>query len=57
MDQAREDALADTAFPKEHWPQIAGTNPLKRLNGEIKRRSDLEFGHFMPRNKPYQSRC
>jgi transposase-like protein len=33
--------LAYTAFPKEHWPQIASTNPLERLNGEIKRRSNV----------------
>jgi putative transposase len=41
MDEAREDVLAYTAFPKEHWPQIASTNPLERLNGEIKRRTDV----------------
>ena len=41
MDGAREDVLAYTAFPREHWPQIASTNPLERLNGEIKRRSDV----------------
>ena len=41
MDGAREDVLAYTAFPKEHWPQISSTNPLERLNGEIKRRSDV----------------
>src|SRR5918996_3157154 len=41
MDDAREDVLAYTAFPKEHWPQIASTNPLERLNGEIKRRTDV----------------
>ena len=41
MDEAREDVLAYTAFPKEHWPQIASTNPLERLNGEVKRRSDV----------------
>ena len=41
MDAAREDVLAYAAFPKEHWPQIASTNPLERLNGEIKRRSDV----------------
>jgi putative transposase len=40
MDEAREDVLAYTAFPREHWPQIAGTNPIERLNGEIKRRAD-----------------
>ena len=41
MDDAREDVLAYTAFPREHWPQIASTNPLERLNGEIKRRTDV----------------
>jgi transposase-like protein len=41
MDEAHEDVLAYTAFPKEHWPQIASTNPLERLNGEVKRRSDV----------------
>ena len=28
-------------FPREHWAQIASTNPLERLNGEIQRRSDV----------------
>jgi putative transposase len=41
MDSAREDVLAYMAFPREHWLQIASTNPLERLNGEIKRRSDV----------------
>jgi putative transposase len=41
MDGARDDVLAYMAFPREHWPQIASTNPLERLNGEIKRRSDV----------------
>jgi putative transposase len=41
MDEAREDVLAYTAFPKEHWPRIASTNPLERLNGEVKRRADV----------------
>jgi putative transposase len=41
MDGACEDVLADMAFPREHWPQIASTNPLERLNGKIKRRSDV----------------
>jgi putative transposase len=41
MDGAREDVLAYTHFPIEHWPQIASTNPLERLNKEIKRRSDV----------------
>jgi putative transposase len=41
MDEARDDVLAYTAFPREHWPQIASTNPLERLNGKIKRRADV----------------
>lgn len=41
MNGAREDVLAYMTFPREHWPQIASTNPLERLNGEIKRRADV----------------
>ena len=40
-DASREDVLAYMDFPREHWPQIASTNPLERLNREIKRRSDV----------------
>ena len=41
MDGSREDVLAYMDFPGEHWPQIASTNPLERVNKEIKRRSDV----------------
>ena len=41
MDGSREDVLVYMAFPREHWGQIASTNPLERLNREIKRRSDV----------------
>jgi putative transposase len=41
MDASREDVLAYMDFPKDHWPQISSTNPLERLNKEIKRRSDV----------------
>ena len=41
MDASKEDVLAYMDFPKEHWKQIASTNPLERLNREIKRRSDV----------------
>lgn len=41
MDEAENDVLAHLSFPKEHWPQLASTNPLERLNGEIKRRTDV----------------
>jgi transposase-like protein len=37
MDGSRGDVLAYMAFPREHWARIASTNPLERLNGEIKR--------------------
>jgi transposase-like protein len=29
------------SFPKDHRPKIHSTNPLERLNGEIKRRTDV----------------
>ena len=41
MDNAEAEVLAFTGFPKEHWKQIASTNPLERLNKEIKRRSNV----------------
>src|SRR3954466_5822829 len=41
MDASREDVLVYMSFPREHWAQIASTNPLERLNREIKRRSDV----------------
>jgi transposase-like protein len=34
-------ALAHLASPKEHWPQLGSTNSLERLDGEIKRRTDV----------------
>src|SRR4051794_18922557 len=41
MDGSREDVLVYMSFPREHWAQIASTNPLERLNREIKRRADV----------------
>jgi putative transposase len=38
MTGAKEEVLAFTAFPSEHWRQIWSTNPLERLNKELKRR-------------------
>jgi transposase-like protein len=37
--EAEEDILAYMAFPPEHWTRIYSTNPLERLNKEIKRRT------------------
>lgn len=41
MDEAEGDVLAHMGFPREHWAKIHSTNPLERLNGEIKRRTDV----------------
>lgn len=41
MDASREEVLAYMGFPKEHWAQISSTNPLERVNKEIKRRADV----------------
>ena len=38
---AAPDLLAFTAFPQTHWRKIWSTNPLERLNGEIKRRTNV----------------
>jgi transposase-like protein len=35
----QRDLLALAAFPMVHWKKIWSTNPLERLNGEIKRRT------------------
>jgi putative transposase len=41
MDNAEADVLAFMSFPKAHRTQIHSTNPLERLNAEIKRRTDV----------------
>ncbi len=41
MDDAEHDVLAYMSFPKEHRPKLHSTNPIERLNGEIKRRTDV----------------
>ncbi len=41
MDQAEPDVLAYMTFPKEHRTKLHSTNPLERLNGEIKRRTNV----------------
>jgi len=41
MDSAEEDVLAYMSFPPQHRTKLHSTNPLERLNGEIKRRTDV----------------
>ena len=41
MDDSEADVLAFMGFPKAHRVQIHSTNPLERLNAEIKRRTDV----------------
>lgn len=38
---AEHDVTAYAEFPQAHWPKIASTNPLERVNKEIKRRSKV----------------
>jgi putative transposase len=41
MDEAENDVLAFMTLPRSHWAQIYSTNPLERLNAEIKRRTNV----------------
>jgi transposase-like protein len=39
MDDAKTEVLAFNPFPRAHWRKFWSTNPLERLNKEIKRRA------------------
>jgi putative transposase len=41
MDEAENGVLAYMTFPKQHWAKLHSTNPIERLNGEIKRRTEV----------------
>ncbi|OYX65177.1 MAG: IS256 family transposase [Sphingomonadales bacterium 32-64-17] len=41
MDEAETDVLAYTGFPTQHRTKLHSTNPLERLNKEVKRRADV----------------
>jgi putative transposase len=38
---AREELTAFAAFPAAHWTKVWSTNPLERVNKEIKRRTNV----------------
>src|SRR6187401_1669940 len=41
LDEAEQDVLAYMTFPKEHRTKLHSINPIERINGEIKRRTDV----------------
>jgi len=41
LERSEADLLAHFAFPAAHRRQIRSTNPLERLNKEIRRRTDV----------------
>jgi len=41
LDEAEDDVLAYMTFPKEHRTKLHSTNPLERVNGEVKRRVEV----------------
>jgi putative transposase len=41
LDEAEADVLAYMTFPAQHRVKLHSTNPIERLNGEIKRRTDV----------------
>ena len=41
MDDAEQDVLAYMTFPAAHRVKLHSTNPIERLNGEIKRRTEV----------------
>lgn len=41
MDEAEHDVLAYMSFPREHRAKLHSNNPIERVNGEVKRRTEV----------------
>ena len=52
MDESEHDVLAYMTFPAQHRTKLHSTNPLERLNKEVKRRADV-VGHLPERAQHY----
>lgn len=56
FDAAEEYVLANMTFPKEHQAKLQSTNPIERLNGEIKRRTEVVGVFPNDRHRPARGR-
>lgn len=56
LDEAETDVIAYLTFPPQHRTKLHSTNPIKRLNGEIKRRAEV-VSIFPKRTPSSASRC
>lgn len=55
MDHAEPDVLAHMTFPKEHRAKLHSRNPIERLNGEIKRRTEVVGS--LPERRSHRAPC
>jgi putative transposase len=51
MDDSEHDVLAALTFPAQHRTKLHSTNPLERLNKEVKRRADPRVGPRPPEGR------